>query len=337
MRICGILHRFGPSLTVSAIYCCRSGLFGSAICQLVEDFDAVGDSYDHSNPVSAGLNRVPHNIAFGGLCFWLPFVVLLTALVGGSQTSHCVPRVLENFRKSFKKTHAREYKAPTFPNISEQMNKRWICGGLPVWQPEKVADFLGSADGPLNHRRFACFAIGLSLAIVAIPTGCAMAVSWLTPTRGFSCRAMTQLSFLIMWIVSAAFDSFFSICIRAIYSKANDDAAPRPQNRELYWITLVKDPACLSATIIILTLTALGIFNKCECWCKWPKSSGHISFPQDISVFRLIKRHLQFTFPIILGLTLLRQIVIFGLVWYYFRKGHRLLKQRDIDSVLGSR
>ena len=168
------------------------------------------------------------------------------------------------------------------------MNKRWICGGLPVWQPEKVADFLGSADGRLNHRRFACFAIGLSPAIVAIPTGCAMAVSWLTPTQRFGCRAMTQLSFLIMWIVSAAFDSFFSICTRAIYSKANNDADPRPQYRELCWIIFVKDSACMLATVTILTLTALGIFNKCECWCKWPKSSGphqlssgHLRLPAD--------------------------------------------------------
>ena len=65
---------------------------------LWKTLNAVGDRYDERNPVSAGLNRAPHNIAFGVLFFWLPFVVLMTCVIGGSQTSQVVPEVLESLR-----------------------------------------------------------------------------------------------------------------------------------------------------------------------------------------------------------------------------------------------
>ncbi|KAF8543174.1 hypothetical protein BDD12DRAFT_726849 [Trichophaea hybrida] len=35
-----------------------------------------------------------------------------------------------------------------------------------------------------------------------IAVGCAITVTWLTPTKGFSCRSLVQLSFLLLWIMS---------------------------------------------------------------------------------------------------------------------------------------
>ena len=343
------VSRFLPSVAAALVF------FFQLFASFWKTLDTLGDTYDASNPESAGLNRAPHNIAFGALFFWLPFVVLLTALVGGSQTSHLVPRVLEDFRKDFEKSHAAPEEPPeapgletaparldkseaaTFPDISSQMYQRWSCGGLPVWQAEKLMDFVDSGDRRLHHGPFAWFGMGLSFAIVAIPTPCAVALSWLTPTDGFGCRAMTQVSFLIMWVISAGIDSVLSIWARARFSKAAKETSINPRYLKIYWITFAKDFVLMSGTVTILTLSALGIFNKCECWCKWPKSSGYISFLQDEDVFRLIKSRLETTFPTIVGCALLIEVVIFGFVWFHFRKGHRVLKQRDIDSVLESR
>ena len=114
------------------------------------------------------------------------------------------------------------------------MYKRWSCGGLPVWQAEKFTDFVKSADGSRHHRPFAWFGVGLSFAIVAIPTGCAMTVSGLTPTEGFECRTMTQLSFLIMWLLSAGIDSGLSTWARARSSKAEDDTGISSRHLKIY-------------------------------------------------------------------------------------------------------
>jgi hypothetical protein len=311
--------------------------------------DTLSNTYDKSNPVSAGLNRAPHNIAFGALFFWLPLVVLMTALVGGSQTSHMIPRVLEDFRRDFANSHTQlesllapadydvlgKYEAEAFPDISKEMYERWRSGGLPVWQAEKFADFEKPGEGRPPHRLFAWLAMALAFSIVAIPTGCAIAVSWLTPTEGFGCRAMTQLSFLIMWILSAVIDwRLYVVNKKPTNGKKTTVIGSR--YFIAYGITFAKDLIFMSGTIVTLTWSALGMFNKCECWCKWPKSPGYISFPQDDYIFQMIKRRLQLHFPLIVSGALAYQVFVFGGVWCYFWKGYRMLKQRDIESVLES-
>lgn len=302
--------------------------------------DNLGDAYDPSNSTSVGLNRTPHNIAFGALFFWLPFVVLLTAHVGGSQTSHMIPKVLEDLRQYFEdsydlsKSVTREAisktECETFPELSFEENKRRSHGGLPVWQTEKFNDFRKP-----DHRSFAWGAMLFSFGVLLIPTACAITLSWRTPTEGFGCRAMTQLSFLMMWIISTCADGLLFL-----FAEPPSHELKRAWRRTglksstVYWITFAKDFIITVGMVATLTWTALGAFNKCECWSKWPKSTGYISFLQDDYVFHIIRNRLNMEFPVIVGGALLFQIVLFVGVWFYFREGHRVLKQRDIDSVL---
>ena len=299
------VSRFLPSVATT----------GVSFIQLFSSFwktlDAIGDTYEQKVPASAGLNRTPHNIAFGALFFWLPFVVLLTAVVGGSQTSHLVGRVLEDFRKDYEEHHGAilrdagavdELVFPTFPNIPSRKSERWSCGGLPVWQAEKIRDLTHLPDDSRQrHTQFAVLAIGLSMTVVAIPTGCAMAISWLTPTEGFGCRGITQLAFFVMWVLSAMVDAGLAEYARPSTSTAEDKTNATSRYQQIYWITFVKDFIIMVTTVVLLTFTALGIFNNCECWCKWPPSTGYISFPQDDAVFSLIKHRLQTTYLAIVG------------------------------------
>ena len=331
-----------------------SGTFASFLIHLSAGFwntlNQVGDTYDPSNPVSAGLNRSPHNIAFGALFFWLPFVVLMTGLVGGSQTSHMIPRILEELRQDLDdlKNYSVQTERPSvdtgsetrdssvprksLPNISNYKCKRWLFGGLPVWQVEKFTDFHKDTYGE-SHRSFARLGMALSFTVVAVPTACAIAISWLTPTEGFGCRGVTQLSFLCLWILSAMIDWLLFLCASGVSEKAEN----RSQYSTIYWCTFVKD--CVFTCVIIVTLTwsATGAFNNCECWCKYPSSSGFLSFPQDEFIFRMIKSRLGELFPIIVSCALLSQILIFAWVCWHFREGLRVLKLRDIDSVLEAR
>ena len=102
-----------------------------------------------------------------------------------------------------------------FPRLRFRMKERWAQGGLPTWQPDKFDDF---DDKPW----FFMGALLSSFAIIAIPTACAMWISWRTPTKGFGCRTVTQLAFCASWLLNQGIDWLLYLCYKyTTYKKAN--------------------------------------------------------------------------------------------------------------------
>lgn len=153
----------------------------------------VGHNPDPANFASTNINRTPHNIAFGALYFWLPFAVLATAIVGGAQTENSVPRILNRLRNDthiiFR--HQAGQELSMLPDLDFSMSKRRIAGGLPIWQPDKFQDWNN------GHVKFFLTSLMLSGLIVSIPTVAAVWISWHTPSEGFGCRSLTQVSFSV--------------------------------------------------------------------------------------------------------------------------------------------
>ena len=293
----------------------------------------LGDRPDPSNYASSNLNRTPHNIAFGALYFWLPFAVLATAIVGGAQTQNSVARILIRLREDAREIYldqSTDRKGPDdLPNLKFSMPERRIAGGLPTWQLDKFDDW---ADNDPKNLKFFVGSLLLAVIIVAIPTTTAIYISCYTPTEGIGCRAVTQFSFFASWIFSCAADWILSKLIR----QPKGDGAVRSQ--WIYWITFVKDFLLTSGAVILLTFSALGILNSCNCWTKWwPFHSAgkrYLSFPQEQFVFDTIKRKLSFDFAIATGIALGAELLIFFAVWVYFHHGYRVLSQRDIEDIL---
>lgn len=297
--------------------------------QLFAGFWKTLDNFD--NRPREDLNRAPHNIAFGALYFWLPFAVLTTAFVGGAQTENSVPRILNRLRKDTKTLCSgqgeseEEQPSKKLPKLGFSMPERRIAGGLPTWQPDK---FQGWKD---EHMKFLAASLALSLLIVAIPSLAAIWVSWRTPTEGFGCRSLTQMCFFASWIISYGIDWLLSMVIR---ESPKEHGAVRSQ--WIYWITFIKDLILTIGAITMLTFTSVGIFNNCNCWTKWfPDHAGnqrYLSFPQEQLVFDTIKRRLNREFAIVTTVALGIELLTFFLVWLYFRRGHGVLKQRDIED-----
>ena len=265
------------------------------------------------------LNRAPHNIAFGALYFWLPFAVLTTAFVGGAQTENSVPRILKRLRDDTKTLCSgqaeseEEQPSNNFPKLGFSMPRRRIAGGLPTWQPNKFRDWED------EHLKFLVASLALSIFIVAIPSVAAIWVSWRTPTEGFGCRSLTQMCFFASWTISYGIDWLLTMVIR---ESPKEHGAVRSQ--WIYWITFIKDLILTVGAITMLTYTALGIFNNCNCWTKWfPDHAGnqrYLSFPQEQLVFDTIKRRLSREFAIITTVALGIELLTFFLVWLYFRR-----------------
>ena len=293
----------------------------------------IGDQPDPTNPTSIGINRTPHNIAFGSLFFWLPFAVLSTAFVGGAQTENSVPRILNRLREDTKELFKHDGKTPNqmagdipdFPELDYSMPQRRLQGGLPIWQLDKANDW----DN--GHAKFFIFGgVFLSLVIVGIPTATAVWLSWRTPTEGFGCRAITQICFFLAWV-------FSHICDWILVMAIKEPSDPLPvRGQSIFWITLGKDAILGGGAVIMLTFSAVGIFNSCNCWTKWWPDLGqrYLSFPEEQFVFDTIKHRLGREFPIVTAVALGLELVIFIFVTWAFWSGHCVLRQRDIDAVL---
>ena len=321
--------------------------------------NAVGHQYEPTNPASIGMNRVPHNIAFGALYFWLPFAVLLTAYVGGAQTENSVPRILERLRSEtdalFNQPGGIVAGAnrsqrntidgpPGTPRVGNQplttaetdamrpghfqqirfgMPQRRNQGGLPIWQPDKFSD---RAEQPWGR----CLTV--AIIIVLIPTFTAESLSYLAPTEGFGCRAATQLGFFGSWCLNLLFD--FVLC--SFLSSPNERGEINLWRRWwLFWLTFTKDILFTAGSWVMLTYTAIGVFNSCSCWSKFMREP-YISFPQEPFVFNLIRSRLANTFPLIVGGSLVLELSIFAIAHLVFSTAHRVLKQRDLEDAISA-
>lgn len=104
-----------------------------------------------------------------------------------------------------------------------------------------------------------------------------------------------------------------------------------------FWITLVvKDFLLASAAVVMLTVIACGRYTSCECWTRW-LSWDHVqylSFPQEQFMYDRIKHRLKWEFSAIVGGCFAFELIFFGYVAWIFRSGHRVLKQRDLDTVV---
>lgn len=269
--------------------------------------NALGDTYDEDNLVSKGLNRTPHNIAFGTLFFWLPVPILLIALVGTPTRRQSVPLALydlvngagttrhpnqPNVRGTVRSNeagldpdggHSTARGLPSQGFISRRRNQ----GGMPLWQPGKFP----TRNGSTSWSQFLVLTL-VGIAMVSVPTMCAVRISYMTPTDGFGCRAVTQLSFLLIWVLSAWCD--------LIWARSLSDRDP--DSKFLFRRVLCKDIVVTALTIVVLSLTATGIFNKCFCWSTF--GSKYISFLQQDYIFNLIKHRMFHLYPALVGTTL---------------------------------
>lgn len=310
--------------------------FAQLFAAFWKTLNQVGDHPETDNPSSLTVNYTPHNIAFGALYFWLPFAVLSTAIVGGAQTQNSVPRILNRLREDTEEIFGDNRAAAQgggslilFPLLEFSMPERRVLGGLPTWQPDKFDDWTST-----NHMdiKFFFFGFLMSATIATIPAVAAMWVSWRTPTEGFGCRSVTQASFLVSWLLNVTSDWILSECTRR--SKYTRIA----RGQRIYWITFSKDFLLTSGAIIALTSSAIGVFNSCNCWTKWfPDNSGgqrYLSFPEEQFVFDIIRRRLQYEFAIVTTVALGLELIIFILVWLYFRRGSAVLSQRDLEAIV---
>ena len=297
----------------------------------------IGSIADSSDPKTVNLNRVPHNIAFGVLYFWLPFVIILTAFVGGPQTENSVPRILNIFRADAIQIFQRDLDGRTYGEkdiklryLEYSLDER--IQRLSTWHLDKFKDWNSKYD------KFTIFWVAFSVFIVTIPAIAAVELSWRTPTGGLSCRTTTQMIFWVSWIVRFGIDIIL-VRIFKEKKKSREGAGEihgMARNMWIYKISWGLDFALVAGGIVVMTFVSIGLFNDCSCWSQWgtDHNNRYISFPQEQYVFDTIRHRLIWEFSFIVGGALLLEAILFIFVAVYFWKGYRVLRQDDIDKEI---
>ncbi|MCJ1398986.1 hypothetical protein MMC11_002188 [Xylographa trunciseda] len=323
--------KFLPSVITSIVF------FAQIAASFWKTLYNIGEFPDPSNPETVNLNRVPHNIAFGVLYFWLPFVIILTAFVGGPQTENSVPRILNIFRGDAIQIFQRDRTGKDYS--SKDIKLKYLSYSLPerkqrlsTWHLDKFKDWNST------HAKFAIFGVVFSFIIVTIPAVAAVELSWRTPSEGFGCRVMTEILFWVSWNLRFLID----LTLVKIFREKNtsrdraDGDHGNARSMKIYKISWCLDFALVSGGIVVMTFVSIGLFNDCSCWSQWLTAHGdrYLSFPQEQYVFDTLRDRLTREFPIVVGGALALEAVLFVIMAVVFWKGYRVLRQDDIDTEI---
>ena len=328
------MAKFLPSIVTSIVF------FAQIAASFWKTLYEIGDTPNPSDPNTVNFNRVPHNIAFGVLYFWLPFVIILTAFVGGPQTENSVPRILNIFRADALQIFKHDLTGTTYSDKDTKLryleySTKERIQRLSSWHLDKYKDW----SNP-EHAKFTIFWVIFSIIIITIPAVAAIELSWRTPTGGFSCRTTTQVLFWFFWIVRFGIDI---ILVRLFPEKRksrdiDNKGHGTARNMWIYYISWWLDFLLVAAGTIVITYVSKGLFNDCACWSQWgtDHDDRYISFPQEQYVFDTIRQRLIWEFSFVVGGALALEAILFIFVAIYFWKGYKVLRQDDIDKEIAA-
>ena len=257
-----------------------------------------------------------HNVEGQGIYFSLLFLWILPAavlgsIVGASQTEQSIPRILKRFQQELN-SHQDLKSCIRLPNecLNDSKNRKF-CGGICSWKPAKSRPRDNSfnlqqqsqhseAQFSLNPReRYAqdvrndrqqTYRAGLSffplyltptlLAYVIVILGAliSLVLSFLVLDEDHNCRHDAELAILLSWVLSANLNILFKKLFPV-------DGVPRMfftrsfENRTiLFWTTFAKDIIITTTIVVGITLTHLGIFNRCACYTRFGQAG--LTLPQ---------------------------------------------------------
>lgn len=153
---------------------------------------------------------------------------------------------------------------------------------------------------------------------MTLGTSTGMAVSALVPPDGWDCRHIGEISIFFAWFMSAQVDVLLAYLWPM---KANN------QNK-LFWTTSIKDLIVTIATMGIVVVTQIGIFNRCSCYTQWGRTG--LALPEMPDISETLFHRLNTVYPAItftgIGIEL---IVIPFFICIQYKDALRTFVQRD--------
>src|SRR2546421_422278 len=165
-----------------------------------------------------------YGIGFSAPHFWVTFAVCLSSVIGTSQTTAAIPRILGKFRDDL--IPITEGRLVTLPNTFNEAT-RIRNGGIYSWQPGRRADRTStwsprqwswaisrkgtpSTTYPILRPSFpGSFRSVLPYLSLTLAASTGWLISYLVPPVGWGCRNNGELIVYLIWLFSHFIESVF--------------------------------------------------------------------------------------------------------------------------------
>ena len=259
-------------------------------------------------------------IATGVFLSWLIPTILLSNAIGNFPSRRTCFDILSHFGEhTGMPIHAldREYDVSSYfapLGLTQRANYfqslGW-SGGIHSFRPWKSRYTVPERR---RSRAVAVFMLAISPMFVGM-TG-AFIILWVGLPIGLNCRHTWVIGIFLAWFVSA-FITWLS-------------DYPRLMTGKYHWhFVLVKDTMIAVPSVIIIFLSACGLFNSCYCWSGafYYRDKAHFLMTTD----RFWEAKGRSTFPLVVGVCVALQLAIFGATAVYLRRGLKLLRWSELS------
>ena len=266
--------------------------------------------------VGGGSNSPPGGrIATGVFLSWLIPVALMSNAMGNFTSRRTCYEIMSDFAKrTGEPLQIRSSRSVLLPGVrflsrSSSTNYNdslsW-SGGLHTFRPWKR---LGTNTAERQPRASAVLLLAI-LPICVSFLGGFIILWWSLPT-GFNCRHTWLIGIFLAWITSA-------YLTRLSY-------LPNIATGNFHWrFTLAKDALIAGPSILVIFLSACGLYNYCKCWGGFLRGRKHGRILLSSDAYYIHNDHS--VYPIVVGICTFLQLVVFSSIVLIWRRGLRLFR-----------
>lgn len=265
------------------------------------------------------INVEAHSIAFSALYFWIIPVVILSSIIGVSQTEAAIPRILRRFQIDVDRLGLEN--GLQLPNdCLDDGQQRIFYGGIYSWQPQTSHE----------SKKWWTTINVIPYLVVIMGTVTGVAISALVPPSGWNCRHNGEILILFAWLLSAQIDTWVGQLwpLNGNNKVESHERSQRKNQDKLFWSMVIKDFLATIATMGGIIATQVGIFNKCECYTLWGRTG--LALPEMPDVAQTLFYRLHLAYPAIAFSCIGIQLILVPLyICIRYRDAVRTFVQRD--------
>ena len=300
------------------------------------------------------INVEAYSIAYSCVYFWVISVTILGALIGASQTSDSIPRILQKFETDLQVLNIPGTSLNNHFHVISEKDARDFDGGIYSWQPRKwriddgsnwisyikrdlggdlhpgadhwfdstehevVMNGATPADGNRLNELLAIAPGSTSFAVftIALGTITGSLISGFVPPVGLSCRHFGQVFIFTCWVVNFCLDVW---------------RRPRGWSRKKFLaFHITKDFLFTAFTLAAIFLTQWGVFNS--CWCYTQFGWTGLALPQTQPAKNNLHTRIHYMYTLMAFGCIAIQLTIPLLVRWRYPDAVRVFAQRDDEE-----
>ncbi|KAK4167753.1 hypothetical protein QBC43DRAFT_297548 [Cladorrhinum sp. PSN259] len=256
---------------------------------------------------------------------WLVTAVLLSNTLSGFTSRRTCLRIMERCLRTIKGRRRDLHVFPYSPRLLSKttgtssgqefediMSAQPWSGSVYSYRPcKRLTPTHARSDRSPLHL------LALSLLPPFVSSVCAFVIIFYTPTIGLGCRTLWVLALTVGIFVSPLLSFLISHFFRPKYA---------------WYLTILKDAFFGLSAVAVILLSSIGIFNTCWCWSGVYSrgiAKAYIDLdPQDEREYNL--HHL---YPAAVGVCLLLQVAVYGLMHRVMKEGGLVMRQREEEKM----